>query len=53
MVTTKTKKKRPQGVQVAVSRQAHEIMIKKAFQSKPRKTIRAIINIMNGLPEDQ
>lgn len=41
------------GRQISVSPEAHAVMLKKAFSAKPKKkTVRALINLMNGLPEN-
>lgn len=45
-------KGRAKGKQISVSPEAHEVMQKKAFNAKPKKTLRQIINEMNGLPEE-
>lgn len=46
------KKKKPRGKNVEVSLEAHEKMVREALRSKPKKTLRAIVNIKNNLPED-
>lgn len=41
------------GKQISVSPEAHDVMLRKAFNAKPKKqTVRQLINIMNGLPEN-
>lgn len=47
------KKKWTRGINVTVSPKAHDVMLKEANGSKPRKTLRGIINIKNNLPENE
>lgn len=47
------KKKWQKGVNVTVSPKAHEVMLTEANASKPRKTLRGVINIKNNLPENE
>lgn len=45
-------KKKSKGINVTVSLEAHEVMVKEANKHKPHKKLRAIINIKNNLPEE-
>lgn len=47
------KKKWQKGVNVTVSPKAHDVMLTEANASKPRKTLRGVINIKNNLPENE
>lgn len=49
----KRKKKWTKGVNVTVSPKAHEVMLKEGAATKPRKTLRGLINIKNNLPENE
>lgn len=46
------KKQKVRGTNVTVSPKAHEMMLTKAFKSKPRLTLREYQNIIHGLPKD-
>lgn len=41
--------KKERGVTIAVSPEAYELMSVKAFNSKPRMTLREYVNSINGL----
>lgn len=41
------------GINVSISPEAHELMIKKAFIAKPRQNLREYVNIINNLPMDK
>lgn len=47
------KKKKPRGINVEVSPKAHAAMTKESLKAKPKKTLRAIVNIKNNLSEDE
>lgn len=47
------KKLKKGGKNVTVSQKAHQIMSKEAFASKPRKTLRGLINVKYNLPEHE
>lgn len=50
-IKKKPKKKKLRGINVEVSPAAHALMWEESIKSKPRKTLREIINIKNNLPE--
>lgn len=37
---------------ITISVEAHEKMLKDAFNAKPRRTIRAHVNVLNNLPKE-
>lgn len=47
------KNKKKSGVTITVSREAHELMSRKAFDSKPRLTLRELVNIINNIPKQK
>lgn len=49
----KVKKKKEPGVNVTVSKEAHEAMWREAIKAKPRRTLREQVNIMNNLPAEK
>lgn len=44
--------KKKKGINVTVSAEAHEKMLKEATKEKPRKSLREIVNIKNDLPQE-
>lgn len=48
----KGKKKKPRGINIEVSIEAHALMLEKAKNAKPKRTLREHVNIMNRLPKD-
>lgn len=52
-VMREKKKKKTTGINITVSPKAHEVMWKEANRSKPRKTLREQVNIINNIPEEE
>lgn len=48
----KAKKKKSEGKNVQVSPEAHQKMLEDTIKIKPRRTLRAHVNIMNGLSSE-
>ncbi len=47
------KKQKQRGMTVTTSKEAHEAMSQKAFNHKPRLSLREYVNIINGLPKEK
>lgn len=49
----KNNKPKSLGKMVSISPKAHEIMSREAFESKPRLTLRELINIKVGISKEE
>lgn len=49
----KKQKRKPRGINITVSPKAHRVMSKEVYGSRPKKSFRQIINVLNHLPANE